>query len=69
MKIRKATGTAAVSLAALLVFGACGTGGDGDGATPPGSGNSEGSTSAETGGDSAAAAIDAEISSWQDPCE
>jgi hypothetical protein len=69
MKIRNATGTAAVSLAALLLFGACGSGGD-DGATPPGSGNSDGgeTTAAEGGSDSGAAAIDTEISSW-DPCE
>ncbi|MFC3493312.1 hypothetical protein [Glycomyces rhizosphaerae] len=68
MKIRKATGTAAVSVAALLMFGACGTGGD-DGATPPGGNDADGSeTSADGGGDSGAAAIDTEISSW-DPCE
>lgn len=64
MKIRKATGTAAVSVAALLMFGACGTGGD-DGATPP-SDNTEGSESAPA--ESGAAAVYAEISTW-DPCE
>lgn len=63
MKIRKATGTAAVSVAALLLFGACGTGGDdGGSAEPPAE-----PTSAD-GADSGAAAIDTEISSW-DPCE
>jgi hypothetical protein len=68
MKISKATGTAAVSLAALLMFGACGGGGDDGGS--PGNGNTEGSESASGGGaDSGAAAIDAEIRSWEDPCE
>jgi hypothetical protein len=68
MKIRKATGTAAVSLAALLMFGACGAGGDDGGS--PGNGNAEGtdSTSADGGGASGAAAVDSEIRSW-DPCE
>jgi hypothetical protein len=68
MKIRNATGTAAVSLTALLMFGACGTGGD-NGATPPGSGSSDaGETTAAEGGSGDAAAIDAAITGW-DPCE
>ncbi|THV34385.1 hypothetical protein [Glycomyces buryatensis] len=68
MKIRKATGTAAASLAALLLLGSCGmVGGDGEGSSPDGGAPEEPqSTSGE--GDSGAAAIDAEISSW-DPCE
>ncbi|MEV3938314.1 hypothetical protein AB0K52_20350 [Glycomyces sp. NPDC049804] len=67
MKIRQATGTAAVSLTALLMLAACGGNGD-DGATPPGSGSTNGSetASADGGGDSA---VYDEIASWEDPCE
>lgn len=71
MKIRKATGTAAVSLAALLTLGACGMGGgngDNGGSTDDGAPGGTDSTSADGGSASGAGAIDAEISSW-DPCE
>jgi hypothetical protein len=69
MKIRKATGTAAVSLTALLMFAACGGNGD-DGATPPGSGSNDGSESASAdGGADTGTAVYDEIASWEDPCE
>jgi hypothetical protein len=71
MKIRKATGTAAASLAALLMLGSCGmVGGNGDDGGSPDNGNAEGSESAPAGGgaDSDAAAIYSEIAGW-DPCE
>ncbi|MEU6857677.1 hypothetical protein AB0B28_02185 [Glycomyces sp. NPDC046736] len=65
MKIRNATGAAAVSLASLLFLGACGS--DGENPPPPGS-STDDSSSTEGGADTDAAAVYSEMRSW-DPCE